>query len=165
MANQFIIPFSLPVRFYELEATLLPQYLTRHFDDFIDSAQRNEWETQVYYNQKWQTSDTVKFQFESNFSAIQVDLIDCQQNVIIPQAATPVRANQYQPGYYVYENTFSMASVPAGTYWFQITLGGTTVLISNPQQVRTTWPGTILFEYKNSRYFGGVVYETGIVFG
>ncbi len=165
MANQILFPFLLPVRFYKLTEALLPQYLTRHFDDFVDAAQRQEWETQVFYNQKWQTSDTIKLQFESNFSAIQVDLITCDETVIIPQAATPVRANLYQPGYYVFENTFSLASVPEGTYYLRITLGGTEVYISNPLLIAKQWPGTILYEYKNSRYFGDVVYETGIVFG
>ncbi len=165
MANQIIIPFCLPVRFYEIDQQQLPQYLTRHFDDFIDSAQRKEWETQVFYNQKWQTSDTVKFQFPSNFAAIQVQLITCSGDIILSQAATPVRANTYMPGFYIYENTISLGSVPEGTYWFKITLGGTKVMISNPQQIKETWPDTMLFEYKNSRFFGDVVYETGIVFG
>lgn len=165
MANQIIIPYCLPVRFYKLDQQQLPQYLTRHFDYFVDSAQRKEWETQVTYNQKWQTSDATKFQFESNFSAIQVDLITCDGTIIVPQAATPVRANIYVPGFYIYENTFSYASVPPGTYYYRMTLGGSEVYISNPQQVAEEWPGTMLFEYKNSRYFGNVVYETGITFG
>jgi len=165
MANLIILPACLPVRFYKIDQQQLPQYLTRHFDDFTDQVQRKEWETQRFYNQKWQTSDTVKFQYPSNFASTQVDLITCDGQIIIPQAATPVRANTYLPGMYIYENTFSMAAVPPGVYYFRMTLGGSTVYISNPQEVRTEWPGTILHEYKNSRFFGNVVYETGIVFG
>lgn len=165
MDNQIIIPFCAPVRFYDLDQQPLPQYNTRQFDDYVESAQRKSWETPVSYKQKWQTSDTVKFQFTSNFAAIQLQLIDCEGNSVISQAATPVRANTYVPGFYIYENTASLASVPPGIYYWKLILGGITIMISGPQHVKEQWPDTILHEYKNSRFFGNVVYETGIVFG
>jgi len=155
----------LPIRFYDIDQQQLPQYLTRQFDDFVDSAQRKEWQTQVFYNQKWQTSDAIKFQFTSNFADIQLRLIDCEGNIYISQSANAIRANTAIPGFYIYENTVSLASITPGTYWFMLILGGVTTMISNPQQVNDIWPNTILHEYKNSKFFGNVVYETGVMFG
>lgn len=166
MANQIYIPILLPDRFVEIDPVQLPQYLTKHFDDYWDSEQRQSFETPVFYKAKWQTSDTIYYQFESNFAAINLKLIDCDQNVIIDQNSVQVRANINMPGFYVYENTLSMASVPPGTYWRKLTLGdGTTTMISEPMEVAETWPGTILYEYKNSTFHGDVIFETGIQFG
>lgn len=165
MANQIYIPLLIPDRFVPVDPAELPQYLTKHFDDYWESEQRKDFETQVYYKQKWQTSDTIKYQFESNFAAINLKLIDCDQNVIIDQNAVQVRANVNLPGFYVYENTLSLASVPPGTYWKKLTLGDGTIYISEPCEVAETWPNTILFEYANSTFHGDVIFETGITFG
>lgn len=166
MANEIYIPFSLPVRFVKVDPAQLGQYLTKHFDDYWNSEQVRNFETQVFYKQKYQTNDTIYLQYESNFAAIQLDVIDCDQVSQIAQVATQVRANLYLPGYFVYENTVSLAPLPAGTYWIKLTLGdGSTVMISEPIEVAETWPNTILFEYFNSTFHGDVVYETGIQFG
>lgn len=166
MANIIYIPFLCPVRFVELDPVQLPQYLTKHFDDYWASEQLQSYETIVKVKQKYQTSDTIYIQFESNFASIQMQVIDCDQTVLLTQAATQVRANKYLPGYYVYEITLSLASFSAGTIWLKLSLGlGAKFMISEPIELAETWPGTILFQYSNSKYHGDVIFETGIVFG
>lgn len=165
MANEIYIPFLCPIRFYEVDAEQQGQYLTKHFDNDWTSEQLKSFETPVFYKQKWQTNDSTFLQFESNFASINVKVIDCEQNTIIDQNATQVRANKYLSGYYVYENTISWASVDPGTYYILLTLGGTTQMISEPIALADEWPNTILFEYDNSTFHGDVVFETGITFG
>lgn len=163
MANEIYIPLLNPVRFYEVDPDWPGQYLTKHFDDFWQKEQLKNFETPIYYKQKWQTNDSFPLQYESNFASINLKVIDCDQNTIIDQNAVQVRANKYLPGYYVYENTVSWASVPAGTYYLLLTLGGTTQMISEPIELATEWPNTILYEYYNSTFHGDVVFETGII--
>lgn len=166
MANTIYIPFLCPVRFVELDPVELPQYLTKHFDDYWASEQLQSFETVVNFTQKYQTSDTIYLQFESNFASIQLSVIDCDQTVLLTQAATQVRANKYLAGYYVYELTLSLAAFPAGTIWLKLSLGlGSKFMISEPIELAETWPNTILFQYNNSKYHGDVIFETGIVFG
>lgn len=166
MANIIYIPFLCPVRFVELDPVQLPQYLTKHFDDYWASEQLQSYETAVKVKQKYQTSDTIYIQFESNFASIQMQVIDCDQTVLLTQAATQVRANKYLAGYYVYEITLSLAAFSAGTIWLKLSLGlGAKFMISEPIELAETWPGTILFQYSNSKYHGDVIFETGIVFG
>lgn len=166
MANQINIPFLNPVRFVDLDPVEVPQYLTKHFDDYWFSEQLQPYETRVEYKQKYQTSDVIYLQFEANFAAIQIEVIDCEQTVLLTQSATQVRANKYMPGYYVYELTISLAAFGAGTYWLKLNLGvGSKLMISEPIDVATTWPGTVLFQYNNSKYHGDVIFETGIIFG
>lgn len=166
MANIINIPFLCPVRFVELDPVELPQYLTRHFDDYWFKEQVQGYETVVNYKQKYQTSDTIYLQFEANFAAIQMQVIDCDQNVLLTQSATQVRANKYLPGYYVYELTLSLAPFDPGTIYLKLNLGlGSKFMISEPIEVAEKWPNTILFQYNNSKYHGDVIFETGIVFG
>lgn len=163
MANEIYIPFSNGARFYEVDPSWPTQYLTKHFDDWWQKEQLKNFETPVYYKQKWQTNDSFTLQYESNFASINLKVIDCEQNTIIDQNAAQIRANKYLPGYFVYENTVSWASVPPGTYYLLLTLGGTTQMISEPIEVAEEWPNTILYEYYNSTFHGDIVFETGIV--
>jgi hypothetical protein len=166
MANLINIPFLCPVRFVDLDPVELPQYQTKHFDDYWFKEQLQQYETLVDFKQKFQTSDTIYLQFEANFASIQLQVIDCQQTVLLTQAATQVRANKYMAGYYVYEITLSLAPFSPGTIWLKLNLGlDSKFCISEPIEVAETWPNTILFQYNNSKYHGDVIFETGIVFG
>lgn len=166
MANLINIPFLCPVRFVDLDPVELPQYQTKHFDDYWFKEQLQPYETVVDFKQKFQTSDTIYLQFEANFASIQLQVINCDQTVLLTQAATQMRANKYMAGYYVYEITLSLAPFSAGTIWLKLNLGlGSKFSISEPIEIAQTWPNTILFQYNNSKYHGDVVFETGIVFG
>ena len=166
MANIIYIPILNPIKFVEIDPVQLPQYLTKHIDDYWASEQLQDYETVVSVKQKYQTSDTIYLQFESNFAAIQMAVINCDQTVLLTQSATQVRANIYMPGYYVYEITLSLASFPEGSIWLKLNLGlGSKFMISEPIEIAETWPGTVLFQYNNSKYHGDVIFETGIVFG
>lgn len=166
MANQVNIPFLNPVRFVELDPVELPQYLTKHFDDYWFKEQLQSYETVVDFKQKFQTSDTIYLQFEANFAAIQMQVIDCEQNVLLTQSATQIRANKYMAGYYVYELTLSLAAFDPGTIYLKLNLGlGSKFMISEPIEVAEIWPNTVLFQYSHSKYHGDVIFETGIVFG
>lgn len=163
MANEIYISFLNPVRFYEVDPADPVQYLTKHFDNYWQKEQLKNFETPAEYKQKWQTNDSFPLQYESNFALINLKVIDCEQNTIIDQNAVQIRANKYLPGYFVYENTVSWASVPNGTYYLLLTLGGTTQMISEPIEVAEEWPNTILYEYYNSSFHGDIVFETGII--
>jgi hypothetical protein len=166
MGNIIYIPFLNPIRFVELDPVELPQYLTKHFDDYWFSEQMQPYETAVVFKKKYQTSDTIYLQFEANFASIQMQVIDCEQTVLLTQAATQVRANKYLAGFYVYEITLSLAAFSAVTIWLKLNLGlGGKLMISEPIELAVTWPGTILYQYSNSKYHGDVIFETGIVFG
>jgi hypothetical protein len=163
MANEIYIPFSNGVRFYKVNPNQQGQYLTRHFDDYWQKEQLRNFETPVEYKQKWQTNDSFPLQYESNFASINLKVIDCEQNTIVDQNAVQIRSNKYLPGYYVYENTISWASVSPGTYYLLLTLGGTEQMISEPMEIAEEWPNTTLYEFSNSTFHGDIVYETGIV--
>lgn len=164
--NTIYVPFMLPISFYEVEPALLPQYLSQHMDDWQFENTIRTQETQgVKFPQKWQTSDTLKLQFESNFGSIQLQVIDCEENVYMTHIVSQVRINKYLTGFYVYEDTIDWSVLEPGTYWITLTLGaGIKTMISEPQILAETHENTLYFEYFNTKHHGDVVFETGIVF-
>lgn len=163
MDNQLYISRLNPVTFYEVDPVALPQYTSRHMDDYWFSEQIRGWQTPVSFKQKWTVDDAVKLQFSSTFGPIQVQLIDCAQNVIIDQNAVLRKKNRRAEGFNIYEVAVSLDSVPPGVYYFLLTFGGKK-MISEPQQVYDTLPESLLVEYRNSKFHGDILFETGITF-
>lgn len=164
MANQLYYPSLNPIPLYEVSNFQQPQYMSTYSDDYPFKS-RLRWEqTVVDYNQKWTTKDTIKFQFLSNFDPIQVQLMDCQDNAIITNNAAQKKANKYLTGYFVYEESMSLAAVSPGVYYILVTLGGATKLYSEPIEITDFLADSLLFEYYNSYYHGDILFETGIVF-
>lgn len=168
MANQIIIPDLNPIEFYEMTPAEVPQYISRPYGKYPFRTQQSTrpWLNQVHYNQKWMTSDVTYLQFQSNFEPIRLEVIDCYGIARITQNSLQKRANKYMPGYYVYENTVSWATIPPDRiYWIQLVLPDGKVWISEPIEVKVFHKGTVLLEYRNSRYKDNVIFETGIRFG
>lgn len=164
--NQLSTPYLNPVRFYAVLADN-PAYRSRPWEDYLQVLTIHAWEEHQLYCQKWQTSDTIRMQFESNFDPIQIDVIDYNGTVVpgFTFLANQKVENKYEPGMYVYEAEISLATLPPGHYQLKRTMGGGILVdYSEPFDVAVLHPETMLFEYSNSRYHGDVIFETGIVF-
>jgi hypothetical protein len=168
MSNQLYIPWLNPVRFYAATPAVFDQYLTKHFDDYPFAQQILPWQEPSNYAQKWQNSDTIYLQFQSNFEPLNIDIIGKYGEVIVGGSfvATQKGANMDIPGMYIYEFSISLASIPAGCYHLKLSNGNDAELhmISEPFSVKEKWDNTVLLAYKNSRFIGDVVFETGIFF-
>lgn len=170
MAEQIIYnPRMCPIKWVELDPVDIPQYISKAMDDYVFSEQLAEFPylEQVQYAQKWQTNDTIKEQNEANYDPIDVSLIDVNGTALITVIAQNLLLNKYVPGMYIYEWTMSLVDVPEGCYFLKKECGDPVLktLISEPQLIKVIHPGTELYEYRNSRYHGDVVFETGIMFG
>jgi hypothetical protein len=162
--NNLYIPDLNPVKFVELNPVQVPQYLSRHLEDWRFQDLQYKWNSTARYAQKWMTSDTTYLQFESNFDPISIDICNADDYVVATVNALQKRANKYLPGYYVYEVAISWAAIPKGCYYMKMALPDR-VLISEPILVSSKFENTVLLEYRNSRYHGDVIFETGIKFG
>lgn len=169
-ANIISLPFLNPVKFVEMDYENIAAYLTKHFDDFLMSERTADYTFmhQTCYAQKWQTTDICYFQFESNYSPINISLIDINGQVVgSTLVLSNVVANKFEPGKYVFEGAYSFADIPEGFYYFKMTTGSPILktFISWPLHVKAVHENTCYLEYSNSRYHGDVIFETGIVFG
>jgi len=170
MANNILwVPFLNPVKFVEASPTTVPQYLFKHFDDykFSDQLADQYWLQQDRYYQKFQTSDIMYFQFESNYDPINIDLINLDGTRVATVLAQNVRSNIYEAGLYVYQAQISLAAVPPGCYYLKLTAGSPVLktMISEPISIQVSHPSTVMIEYKNTRYHADIIFETGIQFG
>lgn len=166
MANELYIPRLNPVHFYSRPADFNPVFHTRHLDDYPFDERILPWQEKVGYPQKWQTTDAVFIQVESTFSPLQLDILDCKGVVVNSLVADQIIPNKYIPGAYVYEWSLSLAAFTAGIYYYRITNGDLDALneMSGPQFVKDKHDYTVYIQYRNSRFLGDVVFETGIRF-
>jgi hypothetical protein len=164
MASNVLYYSSLnPLPLYEVNKVQQAQYMSRYSDDYRFGDSLSSFMTPVDYYQKWTTSDAIVFQFTSNFSTIQVQLMDCNDNPVIIQSAIQKGANKFEPGFYLYEDTLSLAGVTPGFYYVLVTLGGTKQLYSEPLQIFSYLPDSLLFEYSHTLYHGDIIFKTGIM--
>jgi len=166
MANTLYIPRLNPIRFYDQLQVVPAPYLSKYLDDYPFREQILPWQERVKYAQKWQKSDSIPLQVESDFSPLQLDIINEYGQVINSLVADQIIPNKYIPGTYVYQWTLSLAAFAEGCYQFRITNGNLNELnmLSEPQDVRVSHPNTKYIQYSNSQFLGDVVFETGIVF-
>lgn len=163
MSNALYISELNPCRFYEVDQAAEPAYLSKHFDEVPFRDQRKPWNSAPPYFQKWQTTDTIRFQFTSNYSPINIQLIDKYGIARYTQGMWQVLGNKYEPGYYIFEGDIPLSDIDPGCYFIKIILPNKS-LISEPLEVLVSHPNTLLIEYRNSRYHGDVIFETGIGF-
>ena len=166
MANILYIPDLNPVRFYEATPAVFDEYLTKYFDSYPFKQQIYPWQQRTCYCQKFQTSDTIKIQLTSDFDPLQIDLVNQYGDPVTTLIGNLTLPNIYIPGMFAREFTLSLAGVTPGVYHLQLTNGNPAELnmISEPISVAVTHPNTKLFQYRNSRFHGDVVFETGIRF-
>lgn len=161
MSNQIIWSNGIPVHFVELNYAQAARYRTKRMENFRFQDMQKPWDNKLKYFQKWQTTDTVKLQFQSNFDPININIVNsCNGYVPETVAAQKVRVNRYLPGYYLYEASHSWALYNPGFYHMEIPLPDR-VLISEPMQVAQVWENTVLLEYFNTKYHIDIIFETG----
>lgn len=166
--NQIYIPKLNPVEFSPKFPTIFPQYNSRDLGDFPFADRINVWQEKIYYKQKWQTSDTMFFQFESNFAPIQIDLFNIlYKDPVVTVVMANVGANPRMPGWYIYQAAISFAGLPEGCYYPELSPGSNPMdqLVGEPIELKTvTDEASIYYEYKHSHFHGDVIFETGIQF-
>jgi hypothetical protein len=167
MANELYIPRLNPLNWYEITPAQFDEYRTKFMDDYRFAEQIKSWQEPVTYAQKWQTSDTIYQQFESNFDPLQIDIIDQDGNEVLSFSAQLQIPNKYITGLFVYQFAMSLAPLAEGIYFPRLSNGNLAELhmICEPICVKEVHEDTVLIQYRNTRYHGDVVFETGIEFG
>lgn len=167
MANQLEIPYINPLHFVPVNAPNPARFATKYYDDYLFEDTILGFEEKTKFFIPWHIDDTIKLQMTSNFAPLQMQLQDTQGNIIDSTNMTQVRANRYNPGFYLYEYTFALSAAPdLGCYRYILIPGG-----SVPDSFKSEWfrltddpSDTMLLTAFNSRYHADVVFETGIVF-
>lgn len=160
--NKVQIPFLNPIRFVPLGSTAI------NFDSDWFYNQIKYYETKIHYFQKWVFGDPIYLHLQSNFSPVQIDLLDCHGNTLNTYTFAVVPTAIVNPDLLVYECTVNVPVVDEGEYFFLLKIGSDATLeqfISEPQYFSDDSSNTLFYNYKNSYNKFDVVFSTGIQFG
>ncbi len=172
MANELLIPFLNPLHFVPVSPNINPAYNTKYFDDYLFRETLFPFqEKQCFYLTYQKSTDTLRFQFTSNFSPLFCELIDQYGNSLTQANASPIRENYYEPGSFIYELTQVFGGVdvsdPNAGFYLKLTPGGNASAAMRSEWFKITdgkVENSIYMEYFNKRYHGDVIFETGITF-
>src|SRR5688500_4105195 len=107
--NQFYQQYLNPIKLHPLEPEQLPQYLSKHMDDYPFYQTIKPWQTKRNYGQPWQTNDEIRLQYQSNYAPIVRKLIDIDGRVWLQGNMVQIRENEMDPGMFIYEISTSLA--------------------------------------------------------
>jgi hypothetical protein len=156
-------PFLNPVKFTKLVPDAIPQYVSKHMDDYLFAETIFGWEQEVHGFQLWQINDTIKLQFQSTYGPITLSLYSCTGIRLHTVSVDQVRQNYDFPTRYIYEVSLSMQAFLAGTYYLQLECGNPVIetFVSEPFKLSELIENTLLLEYKHRVYKDDVFFETG----
>lgn len=165
--NDLFISDCNSIRWYELTPNQSAEYLTRRFDDYPFIQQIKRWQTPKKYVQKWSTNDPVPIQFESDFSPIQINIVDKKNQTVRVFALNQMAQSIYDATRYVYETVLDFTGLPDGCYGGNMYVAGQLVpyAFTEPFHLKPVWDDTLCFDYSSTEvYHQGVLFRTGIVF-
>lgn len=160
---ELVIPSINPIKFVPLSPVSLPQYLSKQYHLYRFEERIFPWQQKIHYCQKYQHSDTVSLQFNSDLGAITVDVIDENGVTFLTYAAVQASEDIRNVGFFAYEVTINWGDVTDGLFYVKVSGAGIT-FISEPIVIKDIHENTLYLEYRNSRFHENVIFETGITF-
>lgn len=157
-------PFLNPVQFTKITPDEIPQYVSRHLDDWQFADTIHDFEQRVCWRQGWQTSDSIRLQFQSNYSPLNLKLIRAEDDVVMYDVnLAVVRTNMDDPDYKIYQADVALNPYPTGFYYLKLTIGigGVLTLVSNIFEISVICENSLLLEYQHRKYYADVFFETG----
>lgn len=165
--NKLIQPRLNPVKFIPMTPTLLPQHLSRHFDDFFFMETRLPWQQRKQFLQPWQKSDSIRLQFQSNMGPLKLSVIDVDGRVYSSANLSQLQQNIDEPGMYIFQSDTALGAFDEGVYFMRLDCGAAVdgvfplTLISEPLIILAIQKDTLYLGYRHRHYHGDVAFETG----
>lgn len=164
MARLYISHIN-PLALYEVDPSEVPQYISKHMDDYTWNERLNQWQQGVpQYYQPWQMNDVIGQQIQNNAGQLEVEIMDCNATVIQSFNMDQKQQNTYDPLYFIYECEAALNLLTEGRYFFVIRIGSpvSKSLISEPLYIKERQENTLLIEYSHRQYYQNLIFETGL---
>jgi hypothetical protein len=168
MAQNILDISSLnPIKFREKGYVNPLPYNTNFMDDWNFSQTIPSFFEKKTYYQPWQQNDIIYLQFLSNYTPLQLTLVDCNGTFVDAFAMSYVATSIEGSGQKVYEASIALNTYPEGVYQLILSAGSPVIetLESELFQIKTFWENSIKFEYKNAENDFDIAFETLIQFG
>jgi hypothetical protein len=161
---RFYQPYLNPVQFTKVTPDTIAQYVSRHLDDWQFGDTILDFEQKVCYKRRWQTTDSIRLQFQSNYSPVNLKLIRATDDVVLYDVnLAAVRTNMDDPDYKIYQGDVALNPFPVGYYYLKLSIGvgAVLILVSDVFEISVFCENTLLLEYQHRKYYADVFFETG----
>jgi hypothetical protein len=153
---------GMPLHFVRIAPEDIPQYTFPHMDDyFLSNRLRDSQRSVVKYYQPYSVNDVLAFQLQSDSGPVLFKIKKCTGQTISSTAFTKKQTDPVDGVTSIYELTKAFATTPPGEYFGVLNFAGVDMYICDPFRVISEPVNTLFFEYKNSRYYRNIIFETG----
>ena len=160
MANIIKQSFLNPVKFQLINPIEIPQYVSKHMDDWLFKNTQRSFEQTVNYKDIWSIQDPIRLQYISNFGPLNLKLFSCNGVEIYSIPFQTRQQDFFNPGYYIRQielDLNSLSGLEEGYYYLTIPEAG---WISEPFEVAEDVENTLFTEYSHSERYGGIIFDS-----
>jgi hypothetical protein len=165
MGFETFIPHLCPVKFVPLDLTYPAQYNSRSMDNDWFTEQIKFWANRKNYFQKWQSSDIIKIQCQTNgLGPVQVQVLNVKGKVLQTVGLALVVTTAVAPPRQVFQGDIALNTLSEDVYYLLLVAGSggtTTKFISEGIHLKANWPMTRLIEYKHNRNKQSTIFTEG----
>jgi len=167
MANKLIYPFINPVQLFDPAPVEDDRYLSKDFIDYNLPETILPWEQRLNYCQKWQMSDTVFIQLQTNVGPVNFILYDCLTDLVVDTVQFTQGAQSVnEPGLYIYELSLPLTGYDAGCYYGKVTFGASPVIFTlqtGEWDIQEVHENTLYLEANHFEAREDFKFKTGLV--
>lgn len=163
-----IIPFLNPIKWVKMHPDVIPQYVSKHMDDWRFSETILPWEQKVCWNQPWLYQDSIRQQLMSDVGPIRLRLMDKDDRVWYDGEFAQKQKVISWPDMYLYENDLALSVVTKpGRYYLRMDIGDdesetqVSEFLYISENIENGKEKTLLLEYRHKSYYGDVIFEKG----
>ena len=167
MANRIYIPVINPLLFVDKDKVNDDRYYTKYMDEYLFSMRQIPGLQEVSFRQPFSPDDIITLYVETNYTPVQADVLNEYGNSVGSFNFNVLRQNMDNPGFYISKVEIALSTLPgAGCYQVQITAGDPVqkTFLSEIFKVGASIDKTILLEYRNTSFYGDVIFEADIDF-
>lgn len=161
MPNKIYQSLALPLKFYLVEPADIPQYVSKHMDDWLFKLTIRDFEQDVNFVQPWLKDDSIRLQFISNFGPLTVQLRKCDGELIYSASFNTMQEDFFNPGFFVRQIEIDLTGLveEGEEYYLVIPEAG---FISNPFAILDEDSGrnTLYVEYSSTEgLYQGIIFN------
>jgi len=159
--NMVILPFINPIKYTKLTPDEIPQYVSRHYDDwpFADTIQ--PWEQEAFFCQPWQYSDSIRQQIQSDVGPVRIRIYDAQGGLWYDDNFQQMQQSLNMPEMFIHQSDIALNIITQpGVYYIRLD-AGINSWVSEFLYISQTIENTLHLAFSNSKFYGDTLFETG----
>lgn len=160
MTNVIKQPLLNPLKFVEISPANIPQYVSKHIDDWLFYKTIRSYQQPTNYINQWVNDDSIRNQYTSNYSPLSIKLFSCDGKFIESFTMDTRQQDFFNPGYYIRQTEIDLQTFDPGYYYFTIPEANLISELLEICETKEDAPNTLYIEYSNTEMYGGVIFDS-----